>query len=183
MPNKLTHVIAVPLPAHSQLTHAYESVNLADAYAVQLPPGASADPEVLARYIFSRQPAWIGGLMKVRDAAVAGFGLKTAKHLGSLGGGANPDRVNIFKIYSRSAAEIVLGEDDKHLDFRVSVLLQACAEPTPDGPRQLVVSTVVKCHNRLGRAYIVLIAPFHRLVVQSSLRRAAQMGWPVACGA
>jgi Protein of unknown function (DUF2867) len=41
-----------------------------------------------------------------------------------------------------------------------------------------VVSTVVHCHNRLGRTYITLIAPFHRRVVEAGLRRAARLGWP-----
>jgi hypothetical protein len=36
----------------------------------------------------------------------------------------------------------------------------------------------VHCHNRLGRFYIFVIAPFHRLVVKASLRRAAALGWP-----
>jgi hypothetical protein len=72
----------------------------------------------------------------------------------------------------------VLGEDDKHLDFRISVLCSAEAEP--EGGRQLVFSTVVQCHNRLGRAYIFVIAPFHRLVVKASLLSAARIGWPLA---
>jgi hypothetical protein len=119
--------------------------------------------------------------MTVRDALVAGFGLKTAKHLTSLGAEERKGRVGIFKIYSRSEAEIVLGEDDKHLDFRLSVL---CANQAAlPGKRRLVLSTVVHCHNRLGRAYILLIAPFHRLVVRSSLRRAASIGWPQATAA
>jgi hypothetical protein len=41
----------------------------------------------------------------------------------------------------------------------------------------------VHCHNRLGRIYITLIAPFHRLVVEASLRRAARLGWPTAAKA
>jgi hypothetical protein len=36
----------------------------------------------------------------------------------------------------------------------------------------------VHCHNLLGRAYLFVIAPFHRLVVKASLRRAAHIGWP-----
>jgi hypothetical protein len=71
-----------------------------------------------------------------------------------------------------------LGEDDKHLDFRMSVLRSPGFSPTLGG--QLTVSTVVHCHNRLGRAYILVIAPFHRLVVKASLRRAAHIGWPKA---
>jgi hypothetical protein len=169
-------VTPVALPPESGIARAYESVNLADAYSIQLPAGASANPELLARFIFSQQAPWISGLMKVRDVLVAGFGLKTARQLASLGSGSGANRVGIFKIYSTSATEIVLGEDDKHLDFRLSVLCSS--EAAPASKRHLVLSTVVHCHNRLGRAYILLIAPFHRLVVQSSLRRAARMGWP-----
>jgi hypothetical protein len=178
MPIETTLVTLVTLPAESRITHAYESVNLADAYSIRLPPSASADPEVLARFLFTQRAPWIGRLMKVRDTLVASFGLKTAKHLASLGGVSGRKRVGIFKIYSTSETEIVLGEDDKHLDFRVSVLCSS--ERTPGDGRRLVVSTVVHCHNRLGRTYVVLIAPFHRLVVQSSLRRAAGIGWPQA---
>ena len=164
------------LPRQSAVTDAYASVNLADAYSVALPPTASTDPEVLARFIFAGQPAWIAALMRLRDAIVAGLGLKTARQLQSLEARDKSARVGIFKIYSRNAAEIVMGEDDKHLDFRVSVLCEPQSPAT--GERRLVLSTVVHCHNRLGRAYILLIAPFHRAVVQASLRRAARAGWP-----
>lgn len=178
MTSEYHRVTPIALPAESRITRAYESVNLADAYSIQLPAGTSASPELLARFIFSQQAPWIGGLMKVRDALVVGFGLKTAKHLTSLGSEATSSRVGLFKIYSSGASEIVLGEDDKHLDFRVSVL---CSGEAPSASkRRLVVSTVVHCHNRLGRVYILLIAPFHRLIVQSSLRRAARLGWPRA---
>ena len=184
MTSEFTLVTAVALPAQSRIANAYASVHLADAFSIRLPPSASGDPEVLARFVFSHQAPWVGRLMQVRDALVSRFGLKTGKHLASLGGSGSTSRsrsrVGIFKVYSTEASEIVLGEDDKHLDFRVSVL---CAGlPASEGGRQLVVSTVVHCHNRLGRAYILLIAPFHRMVVRSSLRRAARMGWPQPIG-
>jgi len=79
----------------------------------------------------------------VRDMIVAGFDLKTAKHLASLANDAKANRVGIFKIYSTSETEIVLGEDDKHLNFRVSVLCSAGV--APESGRELVVSTVVHC--------------------------------------
>lgn len=60
--------------------------------------------------------------MAVRDAIVAGLGLKTARDFKSTGGGNKENRVGIFKIYSKGQTEIILGEDDKHLDFRLSVL-------------------------------------------------------------
>jgi len=176
MSTEFTLVKPVALPIRSRITTVYESPDLADAFSIRLPVGASTDPELLARFIFSHQPPWIGVLMKIRDALVARFGLKTSKHLASLGADASSTRVGIFKIYSKTETEIVLGEDDKHLDFRASILCSA--ESASGDTRHVIVSTVVRCNNRLGRAYILLIAPFHRLVVQSSLRRAARIGWP-----
>ena len=165
-------VTAVALPADCAVARIYEPMHLADAHSIAIPPGTAADPEQLARFIFARQAPWVGFLMGIRDLLVAGFGLKTATQLTRLGASDNAPRVGIFKIYSITEREIVMGEDDKHLDFRLSLLCTPA--PTPSAERRLVVTTVVHCHNRLGRAYIFLIAPFHRLVVQSSLRRAAR---------
>ncbi|GGC25607.1 DUF2867 domain-containing protein [Pseudoduganella buxea] len=176
MPNELTAAVAVSLPSHSGVARMYQSVHLADAFAIRLPAGATHDPEVLARFIFSNQPAWVATLMRVRDSIVAHFGLKTGAVLAVLADAHKAERVGIFRIYSSTPAEIVVGEDDRHLDFRLSVLCQG----TPDTDSLLTLSTVVHCHNRLGRTYILLIAPFHRLVVKASLRRAARIGWPRA---
>jgi hypothetical protein len=178
MPSEFTLVEPVALPTQSAVAAAYDSMNLADAFAIQLPLGTSSDPDVLWRFLISQQPSWIRWLTNVRDAIVACFGLKTAKHLATLSNEDNADRMGIFKVYGKSATEIVLGEDDKHLDFRLSVLRTPSLSPTIGG--QLTVSTVVHCHNFLGRAYLWVIAPFHRQVVQASLRRAAQIGWPQA---
>jgi hypothetical protein len=178
MPSEFTTVKPVALPAQSAVATVYASMNLADAFAIQLPSGTSADPDILWRFLISQQPSWIGWLVNVRDAIVACFGLKTAKHLATLSSDANAGRIGIFKVYGKSETEIVLGEDDKHLDFRLSVLRTPDPSATLGG--QLTVSTVVHCHNLLGRAYISVIAPFHRQVVKASLRRAAHIGWPKA---
>ncbi|QNA90251.1 DUF2867 domain-containing protein [Massilia sp. Dwa41.01b] len=169
-----TAVAAVPLPAQSGVTGVYETVHLADAFSIRLPQGAARDPDVLARFLFAQQPAWVGMLMRIRDTIVGRLGLKTGKHLATLESTARAGRVGIFKVYSTSDTEIVVGEDDRHLDFRVSVLCSGSATP------QLTVSTVVHCHNLLGRVYLFVIAPFHRMVVKASLRRAGRIGWPAA---
>ncbi len=171
----------VSLPPESGIARAYASTNLADAYSIELPSGASTNPELLARFIFSHQAPWIGKLMAVRDTVACRFGLKTAKQLTALGAQSNTNRLGIFKIYGTSPTEVILGENDKHLDFRLSVLCSN--QPSPGARCHLTLSTVVHCHNRLGRLYILVIAPFHRLVVQSSLNRAARIGWPLAAQA
>jgi hypothetical protein len=111
-------------------------------------------------------------LLNIRDMLVRPLGLKTVADLKQTRG----DRVSLFRIFERHDDEIVLGEDDTHLDFRVSVLVQ----PSSHGQPRLIVTTVVFCNRSLGRAYITLIAPFHRAVVRASLDRAQRLGWPHA---
>jgi len=180
MPDEFTLVKPVALPAQCSVATLYATTNLADAYAIRLPSGTSGDPDELWRFVMSRQPSWIGWLTDLRDAIVSCFGLKTARELSTLAAEARGDRIAFFKVYDRSESEIVLGEDDRHLGFRLSVLRSPDLSPALGG--LLTVSTVVHCHNVLGRAYILVIAPFHRLVVKASLRRAALAGWPRADG-
>ena len=178
MPIEFAFAMPVALPAQSGIARVYSSMNLADAFAIRLPLGATSDPDLLARFIFANQPHWIGRLTRVQDLVVAGFGLKTAKQLATLAADAKSSRLGIFKVDSKNETEIVLGEHDKHLDFRVSVLCSD--EPASENRRQLIVSTVVHRHNLLGRVYILVVAPIHRMVVKASLRRAATIGWPRA---
>ncbi len=159
------------LPPASRLSSSFGRADFADAFSADLPEAASGDAEALARHVFERQPEWIATLMSIRDSFVRPFGLKRTAELGDGGG----DRISIFRVFERYKHEIILGEDDRHLDFRVSVLLQ----PASDGrPRRLIVTTLVFYNRLLGRAYIALIAPFHRLVVRKSLDQAQKRGWP-----
>lgn len=175
MPLAFAAATPVALPAQSDVTAAYQVVHLADAFAIGLPPGTSLDPEVLARFVVANQPSWVGWLMRVRDLIVARFGLKTAAQLAA---DVHAGRIGIFRIYSVNETEIVVGENDRHLDFRASFLVAPAIAPASGA--QLTASTVVHCHNLLGRTYIFMIAPFHRLIVKASLRRAAALGWPQA---
>ncbi|MFP3606008.1 DUF2867 domain-containing protein [Paraburkholderia sp. SIMBA_053] len=159
------------LPASSQLTSCYRRADFADAFSVDLPEAASHDAECIARHIFDHQPEWIAALLKLRDLLVLPLGLKRAADLSAAGG----DRLNIFRVFGRYPNEIVLGEDDTHLNFRVSVLVQP---PSDEHPSRVIVTTLVFYNRLLGRAYIALIAPFHRMVVRGSLRQAQKIGWP-----
>jgi Protein of unknown function (DUF2867) len=163
-------VIAVPLPPGSRATTFYPAPNLADAYAVTLPDNATRDPEALARFLFSQQAPWVARLLWLRDRIMSVFGVKTTDQLQAGAGAVR--RVAFFRIYAQDADEILLGEDDSHLNFRLTVRCEPRSQ-------QLIVTTVVQCHNALGRFYILVIAPFHRLVVRSALQRAARAGWPL----
>ena len=166
-------VLPVAIPHQSRVLQLFSTTYLADAYETPLPEGAIHDPQALARFIFGNQPSWVSKLMRMRDLIAARFGLKTVNRLRK----SADKRVGIFKIYETHPTEVILGEDDTHLDFRVSVQVRS-QSLAGHGADFVVVSTVVHCHNLLGRSYIFFIAPFHRLVVKAGLRRAATLGWP-----
>src|SRR5450830_465329 len=161
-------VHAVAMPAGASIAHQYPGSNLADAYAVNLPHQQACQMAMdsLARHVLGSQPAWAQTLMRLRDAIVKPWGIKTATQLASSEGG----RIGIFRIYAVTDDEIIVGEDDSHLDFRLSLLRDRQAGPHGN----ITLSSVVHCHNKVGRAYIALIKPFHKLIVQRSLARAVQ---------
>ncbi|MBY0318463.1 MAG: DUF2867 domain-containing protein [Reyranella sp.] len=160
---------AVPVPSDSVLAPRYVGANLLDAFAIRLPPGANDDLEGLARAGLERQAWWIRALTRMRDAIMAPVGVKSSRAVGAAAAARGPV-IGFFPLLSQSAGELVLGEDDRHLDFRVALLLRAGAT---DG-RELVVVTVVHCHNWLGRTYLAVIAPFHRVIARASLEQAAR---------
>jgi uncharacterized protein DUF2867 len=168
---------SVTPPADSAIANWYEGCDLVDAYAVALPQDSTDDVQILAHFLLAQPPRWLRLLMGLRDAIVAPFGIKTSRQLARAPLTDPSKRIEFFKVYSSSKNEIILGENDKHLDFRVSVL-RAPADHSSDG--RIIVTTAVRCHNRLGRSYLASIQPFHRVVVKSHLRRAARKGWPKA---
>jgi len=175
MPFHTSPVRQVALPAQSRLIGIYDQQHLADAFAVPLPAYAVSNPARLASFLMANQAAWVTALMAVRDGIVALFGLKTTGDLQRHRDKAGAAQIHYFQVVESGADEIVMGVDDRHLDFRLSLLCQ----PTPEAGRELVLSTVVKCHNRFGKLYLAVIAPFHRAVMRSGLRRASRAGWPI----
>ena len=133
----------------------------ADAFAVQLPAGASTDPEVWRRELFASPPATLRRLMRLRDLLVKPLGLRRS---------ANHDLREGFPVLARSDDEVLMGVDDRHLDFRISLRVVAAA----DAPSVLVLTTTVTFHGALGRLYFHLVRPFHERIVPTLLRRAVR---------
>lgn len=122
----------------------------------------------IAELFIQPGPKWVERLFALRNMIASLFKLKT-----SIDAVDKPDsqlwepgaQAGIFKVFEIKPNEIILGEDDKHLDFRVSLLI------TQDGQRKIVtVTTMVKYHNALGRCYFFFVKPFHRLIVPMTLR-------------
>ena len=164
-------------PAESSVGGWLKDADLADAFAIPLDAAdAAKGVDSLARAAFGNPAPWIRRLICLRDALVAGFGVKTSQEVRRAAIADKADRIDFFRILARSDRELILGEDDRHLDFRLSLLLRARPDAAGD---ELVATTVVRCHNALGRVYLALISQFHRLVVVGILSRASNQGWRI----
>ena len=155
------------LPDHSRLAPLYPGADLADAYAVAVPPDSSADVAELARAVLAEPPGWVKPLMAARDGIMRWFGVKTVQKIVEGSARRGRETIGFFPVRERLDDEVVLGEDDRHLDFRSSFLVRQDAA----GSRELVWVTVVHCRNRLGRLYLAAIGPFHRMIVPAYLAR------------
>jgi hypothetical protein len=160
------HISEVPAPARSRLADWYKGADLLDAFAAQLPPGRR-DVRTIGEAILGRQPRWFATMLWARDRIVHRFGLQTSGDIRRAG--SRDDRIDFFPVLSSYPEELILGEDDRHLDVRISLLIEE-----QDGTACIVITTAVRCHNLLGRTYLLAIRPFHRLAVKSYLEHAAK---------
>jgi hypothetical protein len=131
----------------------------ADSYCL-IVDSLDLDAVSATRRVMGRTPGWITMLMAMRNFIVRPFGLKT-----ELGSTAFRDAIGLFPVVDKSASRVVLGFDDRHLDFRVLVEVEELGA----GRQEVAVSTAVKTHNLLGRAYLALVKPFHRIIVPAML--------------
>jgi hypothetical protein len=137
----------------------------ADAFRVTVPE-AGLDARSAAERIFSRSPRWVEMLIELRHRIVAPFGLKTSAAREASAAGM----VGIFPVLSETPKQLVAGFDDHHLDFRIVVDVA----PVDGGDQQVTATTLVLTHNWLGRAYLIAILPFHRLIAKSMLGQILQ---------
>jgi Protein of unknown function (DUF2867) len=134
-----------------------------DAYGVTI-DGIKLDARQAAEKMLTHGPRWIEALLAWRNRLVTPFGLKTPFPNRR----ASADAIGIFPVLSEKPARLVAGFNDSHLDFRVVV------DVAPSGQGQRVTATtLVLTHNLLGRVYLAIILPFHRLIVRSLLRQVA----------
>jgi hypothetical protein len=134
-----------------------------DAFRVEI-GDRDLDARRAAERMMARQPRWAEALLSLRNMLVAPLGLKTS--------GASPatprDMIGIFPVVSETPDRLIAGFNDSHLDFRIVVDVTA-----PGGVRQVTATTLVLTHNWLGRTYLAIILPFHRLIVPALLRQVA----------
>ena len=122
--------------------------------------------------LFGHTPLWMKLLLISRNAVARLIGLE-APTVGEIMRPAVGkayrvgDKIGPWPIFFLAENEIVAGRDNRHLDFRLSVLKASDGET-----RSVVVSTVCTVHNVFGKIYLFFIIPFHRHGVRSLMSNA-----------
>lgn len=140
---------------------ALPSADWADRYAVNTLTRDSTALD-LARSLFGHAPRWVHLLLSLRNRIVGLFGLKSAEL-----GIAEGETIGAFPVVSARDDQVVLGFDDRHLNFRIVLEVAAAGSQA----RKVAVTTLVERHNLFGRIYILAITPFHKLIVRTLLAR------------
>lgn len=167
----------VTVPTPSAVCNGFGKVDFCDAYQV---PVQHTELTAQAMYcaIFLHSPKWVQRLMDVRSVVAKCLGLQhdfKSKLLDPTVVAHTPwvigRRLGPFIVQAVHDDEVIVGEDDMHLNFRISVLKSIVA-----GQTVVTVATVVATHNALGRAYMFCIKPFHRLIARAMINNAARAG-------
>ena len=159
------------IPENSVLYADRTHYHYSDSYEVQIKDTAKQLTLIGAANTFMKpSPKWINSLLKLRDLLVAMVGLKTTEDVETKTNYQfEPnERAGLFRVFSKTEHELILGEDDKHLNFRVSLYLETV--PNDTGTKQITVTTIVIYNNWFGRFYFFFVKPFHQLIVQTSLK-------------
>src|SRR5262249_17114104 len=169
-------VIECDVPASSALDRGLvRTCDFRDSYRVPLShPGLGAAEIFFA--VFGHTPFWMKAMLILRNALARLAGLevptvteimkpevRTAYRVG--------DKLGPWPVFFVGENEIIAGRDNRHMDFRLSVLKE-----TDGAAADVVVSTICSVHNLFGKIYLLLIVPFHRAGVQALLSRAVRAG-------
>jgi len=167
-----TTVRPCPPPATSAITRYAHGADFIDCHDVQV---RDVERTALRHFLIllAATPAWLDNLMKLRNRLVQTVGLKdlgalTRVDLARPDEDYRPgDRVGIFTLLANDADEVLVADQDNHLDVFLALTRLPMAA---DGTRLVVLSTVVRTHNWLGKVYMLPVAPFHRQIAPMTLR-------------
>ena len=152
------------LPDSTLITKGMTSIDYCDSYMIVK---NTDDPiEMITKKIMTL-PGWITFALRVRYyLIVIPFGLSTGK--------VAPQSDNfeeepeMVPVIDKNDNEIVMGADDKHLYYRISVMKKGAGQGT-----KIYLNTAVRFNNIWGKMYFVPVKIGHKLVVKSILKKLA----------
>ena len=170
-----TLTIIRDLPAGSKLASQRAGAYYSESYEAPLGRSDLKMHEIYLA-ILGHLPWWARALIVVRNHLVSPFGLHAEPSANVLKPAikdryAPGEKILRFNLYSLDDHEVVTGRDDKHLDFRVSVM-----QVTEKGATKVVVSTLIFVHNLFGKVYLLFVLPLHKRGMRRLLAQAVAHG-------
>jgi hypothetical protein len=147
------------VPENSAITKGFGEVHYVDSFCVEKATDDSL--QKVTADIFAL-PAWVHGLLRMRDFIVKPFGLKTGKEM--VNDKDKSAEGYFFPVLELLDNEVVMGESDSHLNFRTSVLINRSAT-------RIFVTTIVHYNNFWGRLYFLPVRPFHGIIVKTCVKQ------------
>jgi hypothetical protein len=169
-------VIECDIPAGSALDRAMVGASdFRDSYRVPLAHPERGMAEIFFA-VFGHTPLWMKATLILRNALARLGGLEVPQVAEIMrpeirNAYRAGDKIGPWPVFFVGDDEIIAGRDNKHMDFRLSVLKVRDADAA-----DVVVSTVCSVHNLFGKIYLFVIVPFHRAGVQGLLARALAAG-------
>lgn len=153
------------VPENSSITQDLWGFDYCDSFQI-IENGNDTIDNITTRILIV--PEWVDKLMKFRNSIVRLFGLKVGDKRDIDVAEYYPigSKAIYFTVIDRNNNEIVMAENDKHLNFRVSILIDK-----NEINSNITFTTIVKFNNIFGRLYFLFIKPFHRLIIKSLLKR------------
>lgn len=169
----MSDIVRCELPTESRLAESLPRLAYVDSFAA---PARIPGQDMIAIYAaaLGHLPEAFKRLLVLRSQLVKPFGIRgvsyadLAQPIDISRDYAVGDKLGRWTLFARSADELITGANDRHLDFRVSVLRTQGA--------RIVLSTAVMPHNAFGRVYLTAILPFHRFGVAKILSNASATG-------
>jgi hypothetical protein len=145
--------------------------NYEDGIYIELSSLQDYSIDYLTTAFFISLPKWLNSLLKLRNILVKPFGLNTdspteIKSIASDKKYELGENAVFFKIIKRNENELVMSEEDKHLNFRTSVLKL----DQNDSTTKIYSITIVRYNNTFGKVYFFFVKPFHKLIIRTLLK-------------
>ncbi|HCW09104.1 MAG TPA: hypothetical protein DGG95_17235 [Cytophagales bacterium] len=149
------------LPANTLITDGMMLFDYYDSYMIKRKTDDSI--ETIVEKILAL-PCWIKIALQIRYfLIVKPFGLTTGRFDNTNESSEmNSEPVPIIK---KNKNEIVMGSDDKHFYYRISVMKKEVGQES-----EIYLNTVVKFNNVWGKIYFLPVKMGHKLVVKSLLK-------------
>jgi hypothetical protein len=147
---KIIRKLNVP-PENSMISQGFGRVDYCDSYRIT--KATNDNSERIAMQLF-KLPKWVVALLNVRNRIVKLFGLKTGTE----------SEATIFPVIAQNENEILMGVNDKHLNFRVSVLIDR-------EKSYIYTTTLVHYNHNWGKIYFLFVKPFHKIIVRAMVKR------------